>query len=130
LLRVACMTRAATFIPGISLLCTIFVGGCVKTEHVKAATYQIGSPPVAEHVVTPGIYRVKWTAHKSLHAVPSTDRYVNVGETLGFETALDGRVYAYAGGYCRDLGIPPPKAKKLLWHHESKQETEFGVALS
>src|SRR4051812_16267023 len=105
-------------IPSVASLLLLTCCGCSETLSYKAATYRIGAAPVGQQVIKPGVYRVNWTAHKSLHSLAGTDRFVNAGQFVGFETAADGRVYAYAGADRLDLGPLPAKAHTLVWQHQ------------
>jgi hypothetical protein len=114
------------------ICCWTFVQlGCAKTYRLESARYEVGGPPVGERVVRSGVYQLKWGSGKSLHALPQTDHYLNAGEMVGFETARDGRVIAYAGVHRHELAELPRKVQTIAWEQQHRrQRSSLDQALS
>jgi hypothetical protein len=122
----ACIAMCAGVVAVVSIC------GCAATDRVHAAAHQIGREPTVERIDTEGVYRVRWAeAGKKGHNLPGTDRYLIVGEMVGFETASDGHVYAYAAGRRTDLTeVLPPQVDEVRWYYAQKHLTPIGSAVA
>lgn len=114
------------------VLTSLASGGCVKEKLITFARYERGAEPLTHAAPAGGIYRVKWAADRGddMESVVESKRIVGPGDTLGFRTGTDGRVYAVAGGEQFPLDRMPRKARYCAWSYKYEEETRFARAMT